>query len=163
MRITSFIVFVLVSCNIFGQAELGIGLISIDFNDSTSLFFYSHHEDVQAVQTLQFYYDSTINGVYAHNIDKQTWLRPEALNLDYDIFLLRCKSEDKSEFEVIVNNETGKTYWVKKVGNVRFLTWEEYLKNTFSVRRFSQTIIKSELSLQIIARKYSTKGPIAST
>ncbi|MCK4979581.1 MAG: hypothetical protein KAS62_04250, partial [Candidatus Delongbacteria bacterium] len=69
-------------------------------------------------------------------LEKQReWLKPEALSLDYSAFTFRCVEEKDNWLEVIVNNENGKTYWLKKTDLTIFYSWENYLKEMFGIER----------------------------
>ncbi len=101
-----------VVCN--AQTDLGIGLVSINFDDKAVIDFYAKPDDKQKAKTIQSFYDKSINNWNIKNLEAQKqWLKPETLWLDYSTFNFRCKSKSKDWYEVIVNNQTGKTFWIK--------------------------------------------------
>ncbi len=123
-----------VVCN--AQTGLGIGLVSINFDDNTVIHFYAKPDGKQKVKTIQFFTDKSINGWNIKNLEAQKqWLKPETLWLDYSSFNFRCESKNNGWYEVIVNNQTGKTFWIKKERFTEFLTWEKFLKSKFVVER----------------------------
>ena len=130
----------------WSQTELGIGLVSIDFDDKTVLKFYSDTLEREPEKVVEFFDDKKINSWNIKDYDKQKiWLKPEVLWLDYFSFTFRSLAQTDNWLDVIVNNETGKTYWLKKTDKVKFRNWEEYLKNMFGVTRlldFPQKIRK---------------------
>lgn len=132
-------------CN--AQTDLGIGIVSINFNDKTIIHFYEKPTDRQPTKTIEFFNDKSINSWNIKNLEtERKWLKPEVLWLDYSSFNFRCKSKSNIWFEVIVNNENGNTLWIKKNSLTKFSGWESYLKSMFGVKRnfkYKQVIRKS--------------------
>ena len=128
------------------QADLGTGLISIHFDNKTIVCFYNSPADTQPAQTIEFFDDLRINSWNIKQLEEhKKWLNPEVLWLDYDHFIFRCLKEEKGFFQVIVNNETGKSYWIKKSTLTKFSTWEQFLKEMFSIERLDKaTPIKNQ-------------------
>jgi hypothetical protein len=136
MRLLITNILFLLTTNLWGQVELGVGLVSINFSDTTVLHFYSSPIDKQPTKTIEFFNDKTINSWNIRNLDKQKqWLKPECLWLDYSSFIFRCKSQTDDWYELIVNNENGQTLWLKKSALTKFSGWEEFLKGMFGVSR----------------------------
>jgi hypothetical protein len=118
------------------KADLGLGLISINFDDKTTLYFYSTPHDKKPNRTISFFNDKTINSYNILDLDKhQEWLKPEILWLDYDQFVFRCLTVQDSWLKIIVNNETKETLWLKKSDLTIFRDWETFLKEMFGVAR----------------------------
>jgi hypothetical protein len=137
MRLLITNILFLLTTNIWGQVELGVGLVSINFSDTTVLHFYSSPTDKQPLKTIEFFNDKSINNWNIRNLDKQKqWLKPECHWLDYSSFIFRCKSETNNWYELIVNNESGQTLWLKKSALINFYNWETFLKGMFGVSRF---------------------------
>jgi hypothetical protein len=125
------------------QTTLGIGLLSVSFNEKTVIPFYSKLNDKFPVKTIEFFNDQTINSWNIKNLESQKeWLNPEVLWLDYSPLVFRVKSKSDQGFQVIVNDKTGQTYWVKRNKSMTFLTWETFLKNMFSVARLNASAQK---------------------
>lgn len=129
------------------QTDLEIGVISINFNSKTIIKFYGNPKDNKPARTIEFFNDKSINSWNIKNLEIQRqWLKPEVLWLDYSALNFRCKTKAKGWYEVIVNNQTGKTFWIKNNRLTEFLSWESYLKNMFGIQRisnFKQAIKKS--------------------
>lgn len=120
----------------YGQVTLGTGIVKIEFDDKTIVDFYDKLTDKTQSKRIEFFDDKSINSWNIKNLDKEkTWLKPEVLWLDYSQFNFRCKTHANGWLEVIVNNETGKTLWIKETKKTKFLTWENYLKDMFGVSR----------------------------
>ena len=129
--------------NLWGQTDLGIGLVSIDFGDKTVLHFYASQADTLPKKTIEFFDDKSINSWNIRDLDKQKrWLKPESLWLDYSSFVFRCKSLTNNWFEVIVNNENGESLWLKKNEFTKYSSWETYLQEMFGVARLPRQIQK---------------------
>ncbi len=152
MRIILFIVFNLATLISFSQSELGIGIVSINFNDKTVIDFYESSDLDKKVKTIEFFDDKSINSWNIKNLKShQNWLQPESLWLDYYQFTFRVKTKSTDCFEVYVSDN--KTMWIKKMDFTEYSTWEEYLQNMFSVERiekntqniYSRPYTKSEI------------------
>lgn len=129
------ILFLFTTC-LWSQTELGKGLVSINFSDTTVLHFYSSPKERQPTKTIEFFNDKTINRWNIRELNKQKqWLKPECLRLDYSSFIFRCKSETIDWYEVIVNNENAQSFWLKKSELTKYLSWETFLIGMFGVSR----------------------------
>jgi hypothetical protein len=138
MRVWTTILLLTILTQCYGQVTLGTGIVKIEFNDKTVLDFYSKPTDKVHSKRIEFFDDKEINSWNIKNLKtEQTWLKPEVLWLDYSQFSFRCKSTNDEWLELIVNNNSGQTYWIKKNKTTIFLTWEEYLKQMFAVNRLA--------------------------
>lgn len=60
--------------------------------------------------------------------------KPVILDTDRVDLVLKCTGQDRSRYEVLVNDETGLKKYVKKSDrNLRFETWEAYVVDMFAV------------------------------
>lgn len=119
-----------------GETALGIGLVAINFGDKTTLPFYATPNENEPKKTLQFFDDLTIHSWNIRDLEEhKDWLNPEVLKIDYSQFVFRCLTITDSWLEVMVNNETGETLWLKKNELTGFKDWETYLKEMFGVAR----------------------------
>jgi hypothetical protein len=135
-RLLISIAFIFLKTTLSAQTDLGIGLVSITFDEKTTLHFYSAPNDEQPTATLQFFDDHKINSISIRDLEKhEVWLKPEVLGLDYLSFIFRCSTIENNWMEVIVNNETGKTLWLKQSNIITFDTWESYIINMFLISR----------------------------
>jgi len=138
MRLLLTNILFLLTINLYGQSDLGIGLVSIKFDDKTVLNFYESQIDTTPTKTIEFFDDKSIKSWNIRNLDEQEkWLKPEVLWLDYSSFVFICRTQANNWFEVIVNNETGKSFWLKKSDTTKFSSWETYLVGTFNVSRLA--------------------------
>lgn len=124
------------TCSFAAESELGIGLLSVEFNETTLLKFYALPKNHEPVKVLEFFNDKSINSWNIKNLkNERQWLKPETLWLDYSSLVFRCKSVRGDWMEVIVNNESGLSYWLQKNSNIKFKTWETFLKEMFVIER----------------------------
>jgi hypothetical protein len=136
MRVWTTILLMTILTESYGQVTLGTGIVKIEFDCKTVVDFYKKPTDKTSFKKIEFFDDKEINSCNIKNLKiEQTWLKPEVLWLDYFQFNFRCKSTTGEWLELIVNNENGQTYWIKKNKTTKFLTWEEYLQGMFGVRR----------------------------
>ena len=120
------------------NTALGLGLVAINFDDKTTLDFYSAPNDKKPNRTIQFFNDETISSWNIRDLDKHAkWLKPEILQLDYSQFVFRCITVQDDWFNVMVNNETEETLWLKKNKWTTFSNWENFLKEMFGVARLT--------------------------
>ena len=153
-------VLLLVGLSFVCRAEngLGVGIVSISFDEKTVIRFYKKPGDAKPVETIEFFDDKSVNGLNIKNLEiEKKWLQPETLWLDYSAFNFRCKTKTKEWLEVVTNNETGKTQWIKNTRFTKFFGWETYLKNMFGVGRIAgsrQPIRKSPANASPVI-KYS--------
>jgi hypothetical protein len=124
--------------NLLAQTDLGIGLVSIEFDDKTALHFFSTANDKEPKRTIQFFYDQSINSWNIIDLEKhKEWLKPEILWIDYSQFVFRCLTQEDNWLKIIINNENGETLWLKKSDLTTLYDWENYLKGVFRVERLT--------------------------
>ncbi|MEZ0005058.1 hypothetical protein ABH942_000401 [Flavobacterium sp. 28YEA47A] len=130
--------FILFTLNAAAQSDLGIGIVTIKFTGNTVLNLYTAAYDKEPKEVIEFYQDEVTGSPDIKNIETvEKWLKPEGFFLDYDQLIFRCKSEERFWIEIIVNNETGESYWIRKTKSVDLDTWDGFLKNAFMVSRNS--------------------------
>lgn len=121
------------------QPEIGTGLVKIIFDAETKLDFYAKKTDDNPIKSIEFFDDTAINSWSIRNLkQEQKWLQPESLWLDYHQFNFRCINQSKGWFEILVNHQTGKTYWLRESNETQYISWENNLKNMFSVVRLTE-------------------------
>jgi hypothetical protein len=136
-KLISCIVLLLAS-NLLAQKDLGLGLVSINFDDKTTLHLYASPVDKEPKRTIQFFNDKTINSWNIRDLNKhKSWSKPEALWLNYSTFVFRGATSHGNWLKVMVNNETGETLWLKKKHSTTYKNWENYLKEMFQVTRLT--------------------------
>lgn len=120
----------------YGQVTLGVGIVKVEFNDTTVIDFYHKPTDKVQSKRIEFFNDHTIDSWSIKNLEKErTWLNPEILWLDYHQVAFRCKTRTGDWLEVVVNSLSGQTFWIKQTKETKFLTWENYLQGMFGVSR----------------------------
>jgi hypothetical protein len=132
----SIFLFLIFSTDLLARTEIGIGLVEINFDDKTVLEFYEKPVSSKPAKRIEFFNDEAVNGWNIRNLERQrSWLKPESLWLDYHSFVFRAIARRKNWYRVTVNNETGKSYWLRKQKVARFKTWEQFLTGMFGVKR----------------------------
>lgn len=159
MKLILFILLWLVlSANCFARTEIGIGLVEINFDDKTVLQFYENPALSKSFGRIEFFDDKSINSWNIRNLEKEkVWLSPEVLWLDYSSFIFRCTARRQNWYQVIVNNESGKTLWLRKQKAVEFKTWEQFLKEMFGVERLGAQKIRQAPLINSREIKYRGK------
>ncbi len=136
MRTLLKIIIALLTTSLFAQKEIGLGIISINLDEKTPLSFYSLPNDKIAKRTIEFFDDKTINSWNIKNFNKhKSWLKPELLWLDNSSLFFRYVTIKDNWIKVIVNYETGETFWIKKSKMTIIKNWEKYLIDMFGVSR----------------------------
>ena len=116
----------------FGQSEIGLGIVSINFDDKTKIEFYETSDLNKSLKTIEFFNDESIKSWNIKDLEShKDWLQPESIWLDYGQFKFRCKTKHSDCFEVYVS-ET-QTMWIEKKDFTEFEDWETHLKNMFRV------------------------------
>jgi len=118
------------------QSPLGIGLVDVNFDDKTVIHFYKTPRVTSPSRTIKFFDDKSINSWNIVDLQSaRTWLAPESLWLDYHSFVFRCIAKRAGWLQVIVNNRTGESFWIRSSQKIRFSTWDSFLKRMFSITR----------------------------
>ena len=132
----------------FGQTTLGKGLLAVNFDEKTTLVFYNSPSDKTPAKRIEFFNDRSISSWNIKSLEThKKWLSPEVLWLDYSPLVFRFKALNDKWAEVIVNNTTGKSYWIKINSSMTSLTWQAFLKEKFGVSRVSKQKIKKSPSV----------------
>lgn len=106
------------------------GLIVLSNRYGNNDFIRFYNEDESLWYEFTFYYDDSDGKFEYENED----FAPFAFHPDYFSLALRCVGEDKSRFEVIVNEETGLKKFVRKTDKtLKFETFENHILKTFSI------------------------------
>jgi hypothetical protein len=111
-------------------AGIGIGLVLIDFDESTVIDFYSAPDNgLKPVKSISFYDDHVQQVWKIRNYEvNRSWLKPEAYNPLYDLLAFRCRSRKDGWMEVIVNNNSGTSYWLKESEVYQYIDWLTFLQ-----------------------------------
>jgi hypothetical protein len=65
----------------------------------------------------------------------KSWLTPEAYDPLYDLFAFRCKNRVNGWLEVIVNNNTGLSYWLKETEVNKYIDWGTYFQRIYCIKK----------------------------
>lgn len=127
----------------FGQ--LGKGIVNVAFDENTRIDFYSDTLTSIPEKQIQFFLDESIKGYNIRDLKKQKeWLKPQAMWFDYDFFFFRCIHQTENFYKVVVNNQTGMTYWIKKADFLSFQDWEQLLIGVLTISRNNDQSIKAK-------------------
>ena len=127
----------------FGQ--LGEGIVHVAINEHTRIDFYSDTLKQTPDKQIQFFEDASINSLSIKNLEREReWLNPQAMWLDYSFFFFRCIRQTRGYYEVVANNDTGKTFWIKQADYLSFQDWEEFLISVLTVGRNTEQEIKEK-------------------
>lgn len=85
-----------------------------------------------------------------------TWFSPEVLKLDYDMLFFRTLTISKDWLEVIVNKQTGQTYWISE-SDADFIDWPEFLLNVYDIE-----LINPETN-PLLFKPFDDAGIVATT
>lgn len=126
------------SINLYAQIGFikGDGLISINPENYPTLKFYENITDKNPIKSISIFHDEKIHSFNIQNLDsiKKEWLMPLHINLDYYIFYFQCSDVKDEWFQVIVNEETNLKYWIKKIPDFEYLSWESFISDVVAVR-----------------------------
>ncbi len=116
--------------SVFGKNEaIGTGLIKPSIKLNTPLYLYSAPNDVTPSDSIT--YKALLHGdLDIDHAPKE--FKPVHLKLDYQIFYLRAKQESDGFFEVVIDEKSGKTTFVKSE-DITFMPWKTFLLNVFAV------------------------------
>ncbi len=160
MKKTLIIVLILIiSKFLSAKADIGIGIVIIDFDASTVVNLCDKPEEGAKVVKKLVFYDDNVNQVWKiRNYNTYAnWLKPEAYNPLYDLFAFRCKSKVDGWFEVVVNNNTGLTYWLKETEVNKYMDWLSYFKRLNCIKNLINNPILENPSEEAIVIKTDSK------
>jgi hypothetical protein len=106
-------------------------------SDTTKFKFYTNNFGTDFSRQISFYFDwSNIPRIERIVEKNYSWFRPlvfnksDTINGYFDIFLT-CKSKQGDWCEVIINEDTKETLWIKNTKNVKFITWKKFVKKDY--------------------------------
>ncbi len=117
-------------CKAQNRGKIGVGILTIDIERYPVLKLYSDTNS-NVPNTTIFVKKVKQDGVVVNTVPQLKGFTPEALWLDYYIFLLRVEKVSPNWFKVFVSDHT--TFWLgKSTKGVRFDTWPVFLKSHIS-------------------------------
>jgi hypothetical protein len=129
------IIFILLSNACFGQKtiEAGIGILQVDFEKISTLNFFEKITDLKPSKNITVFKVGEYDHDLKNRSEAEKWFDPETLWFEYYIFNLRVIDKNGKWLNVVVNNQTGETMWIKTVTGLNFVTWEKFLLNTTAI------------------------------
>ncbi|WP_203296414.1 hypothetical protein [Luteirhabdus pelagi] len=119
-----------------GQNEvMPIGFFAPEFSEGHTIYLFNLEETKTKISGLEKPIDSLTFKKLGYNmvIDyAPSWFEPVFNKLDYGIFYIGVKRLGSEYVEVIANEETGKTIYMKRHAG-EFVSWEEFLLSMHSV------------------------------
>lgn len=107
---------------------IGLIVLSKDYGKNDFIRFFN--EDGTLWYEFTFYYDDK-DGEFEYANEN---FSPFAFHPDYFSLALKCVGGDNNRYEVIVNEKTGLTKFIKKGDpTLKFETWEEHILKTFAI------------------------------
>jgi len=138
-----------------------LGFAVVSFDSTTVLPFFAESVSSKLpVQVLRFYNDPATDSLSFQVTGKESYplLRPEAHKLDYFLFELPVKRKRNAWLEVVVDERTGKTLWVREGKAVRFVDWLPEMQKAFAVERKSSEDNPLRIKPYRNAREVKLKG-----
>ncbi len=107
--------------------NLGQGVLIIDYHQTPALYFYS--DTFQKTPSKIVTVTKKSDGEYdiRNKFEIEKWFQPEALDLDYSIFVIRVDTTIGKWHKVFVHNERGVSLWTKAEKIKHFKSWERFL------------------------------------
>lgn len=106
--------------------RLGLGIATVEVTDGTRLDLFETPDSSTPLATVEIEEDAA-NLTFVLSPASPDWLRPETLWLDYSLFAFRVVTATDAAYEVVVNQETGRTLWLRRQSSVEFKPWKRYL------------------------------------
>jgi hypothetical protein len=139
-----------------GEAELGLGIVAVDIYHTKEIKVFASKGDKAPEKTIRL----TNNNSEIRIEDKNytSWLKPEAISLDYSIFLFRYTRMEGNWVEVVVNYEAMTKKWIQKTETLSVKPWEKFLiENTTAIDPLLPVEIKIEPNTDSRTIRKSTK------
>lgn len=106
--------------------KAGLGIIKVKYDKYPAFAFYA--DTTSKTPFKSFSIIKNKQGDYSiKNWDKNNWLIPEGLMLDYGLFILRVDTIINGWYHVFVNNDKGVKLWLRVGNNTTFIPWHKFL------------------------------------
>lgn len=155
------------SSKIYGETEMGLGMVKLDFYNRKVIYFYgfpnlekpvSDHKPTDSLVFMQTEHNQ-IDISYA-----PPWFYPEHQKLDYDILYFKLLTMNRDWVQVELNKKTGQSAWMSR-NDVSVLLWQEFLLNVFSIENLDP---KSNLlrikpllhASEVMIKEYEIMAPV---
>jgi hypothetical protein len=135
-----------------------LGFAVVDVEDGTVLPFFAKPDSSEApALKVRLFQDQAINSIN-YRVEGAGPFRPATLHLDYHLFELSVKNRRHAWLRVVVDEQTGKTLWMREREGVRFVRWLSYMRSAFSIARTDQKINQLLTDPFTNARKVRLRG-----
>ena len=116
----------------FGQNTLpsGQGILKVELEKLPTILFYTDTlktKSSKSISIIKF-------GEFAlkNERDVKTWLKPEQLYLEYDIFILRVDTIIGKWIKVYVDNEKAVKLWTRMDNYIKYFSWDNFFRTEVS-------------------------------
>ena len=111
-----------------------LGFAVVDVAAGTVLPFFAKPDGSKPALTVRLYYNQATKSI-SHRVEGGEQFRPATLHLDYDLWELSVKNKQEGWLKVVVDEQTGKTLWVRERRPVKFVGWLSKMRGAFSIER----------------------------
>lgn len=123
------------------DAHYGMGVMHLNFDVLTEIKLYTERNDkVAPAKTITF----TVSGKGKTKTAKletpnaDNWLKPELLKPENLLFSMRVLSRETGWYQVMTNNGTHQTYWLRKIDGLDYYDWADELLRAASITRLKR-------------------------
>ena len=120
--------------------DIEAGIAEVEFDHPSFIKFYNKPDDDHFIKSIELINNKETHSVEFKDPDSfRVWARPEFFKPDYYRLAFRCKTKTERWLEIIVNDETGETLWVKYDHSFKYEGWLEFLREAFTIGRNEPT------------------------
>jgi hypothetical protein len=92
--------------------------------DKTIQLFYRHLTKDTLVNPTKYFSKSPDIGYNGFSMDSNSWLQPMSIGEMTNFMLFSCKKKIGNWYEIIINEKTNETLWIKGNKYIKFYNWE---------------------------------------
>jgi hypothetical protein len=121
--------FCFLTINSIGQNTLSVGqgILKINFSKPLTLDFFSDTTQLKSTKTISIIKGADQEFKIKNSNQVMTWFQPEALHLDYDIFILRVDTIIGKWYKVVTNTDKAIIMWTKADSFKKYFKWSTFL------------------------------------
>ena len=136
-KIILFVFSILLGNLLLAKTDAGIGVVIIDFDESTVLEFYSSPDNNAKPEKSLVFIDDHVHQVWKiKNYEgNKSWLQPEAYDPLNDLLAFRCIESKDGWMKIVVNNTNGSSYWLKSSEVNKLTDWSSFLQKIKFISR----------------------------
>lgn len=105
---------------------VGLGIASVSVEDGVRLDLFAEPDAAEPALTLDLVEDPSLRSI-ALAEEAPAWFRPETFWLDSSLFTFRVVRATDAALEVVVDDESGRTLWLRRQPAVAFKPWAQFL------------------------------------